>query len=381
MTRSIFFTAIAVLAAIAALPAQAQEPVRVTPSIELQNFVRTSYIFRFSGAVPQGLARSRAAGLAVGAGGQLDHVFTTAFRGFSARMSSTAAQTLVNANPDVTGFSPDGIVTIVQREGEVETAVGLSGQTLPAGIARVGGPADGSGKTAWIIDSGIDLDHPDLNVDAARSKTFITFGAGKKSANDDNGHGTHVAGTIAAIDNDIGVIGVAANASVVAVRVLDRRGGGAYSWVIAGLDYVAANAAAGDVVNMSLGGPPSDDVDAAVLAVAAAGIRVAIAAGNDGANANGHSPARVNHGNVYAVSAVDAGDVFAPFSNWGNPPVDYAAPGVGVLSLWKRGGTNMISGTSMATPHVAGILLLGNVSADGTAGNDPDGNPDPIAHR
>ena len=195
------------------------------------------------------------------------------------------------------------------------------------------------------------------------------------------GGAAHLAGTIAAIDNDIGVVGVAADASVVAVRVLDRRGSGAYSWVIAGLDYVAANAAAGDVVNMSLGGPPSDDVDAAVLAVAEAGIRVAIAAGNDGADANGHSPARVNHGNVYTVSAVDAGDAFAPFSNWGNPPVDYAAPGVGILSLWKRGKTNTISGTSMATPHVAGILLLGNVSADGTAGNDPDGNPDPIAHR
>lgn len=381
VTRSILLAVIAMVPAIAASPARAQAPVQGVPSAELQAFVQSSYIFRFADTMPQALAAPRAADAVAQAGGQIDHVYSTVFRGFSARMSSTAADNMMNANPAIVSYVPDGIVTLVQGAGGKKGAGGTAGQTLPPGIARVGGPADGSGKTAWIIDTGIDLDHPDLNVDTARSKTFITFGAGRRSANDENGHGTHVAGTVAAIDNDADVVGVAAGASVVAVRVLDRQGSGAFSWVIAGLDYIAANAAPGDVVNMSLGGPSSNEVDAAVLAVADAGIRLAIAAGNSSAHAKDFSPARVNHPNVYTVSAVDSRDVFASFSNFGNPPVDFAAPGVGILSLWKNGGTNTISGTSMAAPHAAGVLLLGAITGDGTASSDPDGNPDPIAHR
>ena len=94
-----------------------------------------------------------------------------------------------------------------------------------------------------------------------------------------------------------------------------------------------------------------------------------------------HSPARVNGPNIYTVSAINSSDALTSWSNWGNPPVDYAAPGAGILSTWKGGGTKTISGTSMAAPHVAGILLLGAVHSDGTAINDPDGNPDPIAQR
>ncbi|TAL62712.1 MAG: S8 family peptidase, partial [Bacteroidetes bacterium] len=126
-------------------------------------------------------------------------------------------------------------------------------QETPWGITRVGS-ADGTGKTAWIIDTGIDFTHPDLNVDAARSKTFITTGPDSKNAKDGNGHGSHVAGTIAAINNSIGVVGVAFNATVVAVKVLNSQGSGSNSGVIAGVDYVGATAVAGDVANMSLGG-------------------------------------------------------------------------------------------------------------------------------
>ncbi|MDX1450096.1 MAG: S8 family serine peptidase, partial [Acidimicrobiia bacterium] len=100
-----------------------------------------------------------------------------------------------------------------------------------------------------------------------------------------------------------------------------------------------------------------------------------------GADANGSSPARANGPNIWTVSAIGQNDCLASWSNYGNPPVDVAAPGVGILSLWKGGGTNTISGTSMATPHVAGILLLGTMHTDGNACGDPDGNPDPIAHR
>jgi len=257
-----------------------------------------------------------------------------------------------------------------------------SGQTTPWGITRVGGPTATSG-TAWIIDSGVDLDHPDLNVDQSRSTTFVTKGKDSKSANDLNGHGTHVAGTIAALDNDIDVVGVAAGATVVGVKVLDRQGSGSYSGVISGIDYVAQNASPGDVANMSLGGPTSQALDDAVRNAADAGVLMAIAAGNDGDDANNYSPARVEYNNVWTVSATDESDVFASFSNYSgptDPPIEYAAPGVSVLSLWKDGGTNTISGTSMASPHVAGVLLAtgGNPTSDGTATGDPDGDPDPI---
>lgn len=191
--------------------------------------------------------------------------------------------------------------------------------------------------------------------------------------------GTHVAGTIAAINNDEGVIGVAAGASVVAVKVLDRRGYGSYSGVMAGVDHVATYGEPGDVANMSLGGPPSDALDNAVITAAQQGIIFTLAAGNESDHANNHSPARANGGNIYTISAMQEGDTWAYFSNYGNPPVDYCAPGVGIRSTWKGGGYNTISGTSMAAPHAAGILLLlGGARSDGYVDGDPDGNPDPI---
>jgi subtilisin family serine protease len=164
------------------------------------------------------------------------------------------------------------------------------------------------------------------------------------------------------------------------VKVLDRRGSGSYSGVIAGVDYVAANASPGDAANMSLGGPVSTALDQAVLNAASKGIKFAIAAGNESQDANNSSPARVNHQNVFTISAIDQNDVFASFSNYGNPPVDYAAPGVSIFSLYKGGGTTTMSGTSMASPHVCGLLLMGSIHSDGFAVGDPDGNPDPIAH-
>jgi len=175
------------------------------------------------------------------------------------------------------------------------------------------------------------------------------------------------------------VVGVAAGVTVVPIKVLDSRGSGSYSGVIAGVDFVKANAKSGDVANMSLGGPVSDALDAAVVGLGIAGVKVALAAGNESSNANNSSPARANGPNIYTVSAIDSSDRFASFSNFGNPPIDYAAPGVGVLST-VPGGYASYSGTSMASPHVCGLLILGDISADGTANGDPDGNPDIIAH-
>lgn len=254
---------------------------------------------------------------------------------------------------------------------------GTATQTTPWGVTRVGGAINGANSgTAWIIDSGIDLDHPDLNVDVANSQTFL---GGNSTADDQNGHGTHVAGTVAAIDNNIGVVGVAAGAPVVSIRVLDRRGSGSNSGVIAGVDYVAANASSGDAANMSLGGGISTALDNAVLA-ASSSCPFALAAGNESQNANNSSPARVNGNNVYTVSSMTSSDSWSSFSNYGNPPVDYCAPGSSINSTWKSGGYNTISGTSMAAPHVCGILLIGGITSSGTVNGDPDGNPDKIAH-
>ncbi len=252
-------------------------------------------------------------------------------------------------------------------------------QETPWGITRVnGGVAYSGNNVAWILDSGIDLDHQDLNVDASRGYNAFTSGKDGRSLDDGNGHGTHVAGTIAALDNNVGVIGVAAGATVIPVKVLGSRGSGSYSGVIAGVDHVAQNGASGDVANMSLGGPISVALENAIAAAAQNGIRFMLAAGNESQDANNVSPARVNGNNIYTISSMAQGDNWSSFSNYGNPPVDYCAPGSAVKSTWKNGGYNTISGTSMATPHAAGVLLLGNANTDGTVNGDPDGNPDAI---
>lgn len=254
----------------------------------------------------------------------------------------------------------------------------VASQETPWGITRVNGGVTYSGSgVAWVIDTGVDLTHPDLNVDVNRSVSFLG-GKDANDPNDANGHGTHVAGTIAAIDNSEGVIGVAAGATVISVRVLNRRGSGTYSGVIAGVDYVGQNGAAGDVANMSLGGGVSQSLDNAVIAASSGGVIFCLAAGNSSDDANNHSPARANGSNIVTVSASDINDNFAYFSNYGNPPIDWCAPGVGIKSSWKKGGYNTISGTSMATPHVAGVLLLGAGKKLKDVIGDPDGNADDI---
>jgi len=247
-------------------------------------------------------------------------------------------------------------------------------------VTRVG-YGDGTGKTAWVIDTGIDFTHPDLNVDSVRSRSFISTEA---TAADENGHGTHVAGIIGAKNNSFGVLGVASGATLIALKVFNKSGEGTVSSIIQALAYVNANAKAGDVVNMSLGEDQTSSIlDAQVQGTAARGIFIAIAAGNDNKPASQFSPGRVNGTNIYTVSAVDSLDNFASFSNYGNDVVDFAAPGVQILSTYLNGQYATFTGTSMAAPHVAGLLLLKgkNLTSSGNSKNAPDGVPYPIAHK
>ena len=302
---------------------------------------------------------------------EVKNAYAEAITGFSVKMSKDALTILEN-DSRVNYILPDRMYIMKKPVPDPEPVV----ESIPWGITRVG-YGNGVGKTAWIIDTGIDLDHPDLNVDAASGYDFINDDA---YADDDNGHGSHCAGTVAAIDNEIGVVGVAAGATVVPVKVLDRRGSGAYSAIIAGIDFVGANANPGDAVNMSLGGGVYQAIDDAVLAASQSGIFFALAAGNESDDANNHSPARVNGQYIWTISAMDINDYWASFSNYGNPPVDFCEPGVNIYSTYKGGSYTTMSGTSMAAPHMCGILLMtnGNPATDGYVVGDPDGNPDPI---
>jgi subtilisin len=307
-------------------------------------------------------------------GATLKNVFSHALRGYSARMSATAAADLAR-DPQVQFVQPDGVVSI-------------DAQTLPTGINRadaelsptaaINGVDTRVNVDVAIIDTGIQFTHPDLNVYTAGAKNCNNG----SSANDGNGHGTHVAGTIGALDNTSTVVGMAPGARLWPVRVLNASGSGSWSQVICGIDYVTAHASEIEVANMSLGGVGSDDgncgntnndaMHRAICAAVAAGVTFVVAAGNETDNAANHVPAAYDE--VITVSALadfngapgggaaptcrsDVDDTLADFSNYG-ADVDLIAPGVCILSTWTGSGTNTISGTSMASPHVAGGAAL-----------------------
>jgi subtilisin family serine protease len=302
---------------------------------------------------------------------QLDDVLNSIGTGFVARLSQQQASAL-KTDSQVQLVEPDRVIILDKGCFSV-----VAPTTAQWGV-RLIGAGDGTGKRVWIIDTGVQSDHPDLNVDKTLSRSFLTS---ETSFEDKNGHGTHVAGIIGALNNTGGVLGVASGVSIIALKALDGEGEGNSSSLIKALNYVGQNAQAGEVVNMSLGTDTiSAALDNAVLALANKGILFSIAAGNDAKKANLSSPARVNSPNVFTVSAIDSLGRFAKFSNFGNDVVDMAAPGVDVVSTWIGGRYARLSGTSMAAPHVAGILVLkgNNITTKGVASNDPDGVPDGI---
>ena len=297
---------------------------------------------------------------------QVEERYTSLFAGFTAELSSEEVE-LLEKDQRIQIVEPDRMMTLDFEVEQVYTAEefesGLAtgrtqAQTTTCAISNAGGAGNGAGSNAfiWIVDTGIDLDHPDLNVNTTYSAAFRD-----SSPDDANGHGTHVAGIAGAINNTIGVVGVSAGAPVVAVDVFGSSSSTATSTIISGMDYVAANDIAGDVVNMSLGpasrtGCSSQSSYAQALNRLNDQSKIALAAGNSNDDAAFYDPACQNLSGVYTVASMDCNQTFSSFSNYGIPPVDWIATGRSVTSTYLGGGYATISGTSMASPVVAGIL-------------------------
>lgn len=235
---------------------------------------------------------------------------------------------------------------------------GPSHQWTTYNVSAVGGTRDHSDGETWafIIDSGVDLDHPDLNVMHAFSKSFVPY---ESNADDGFGHGTHVAGIIGAKNNGSGVVGVASGAPLVALKVLDRYGYGTKDNLLLALTEVRYACIPGDVVNISLGTDKSSIINSMIVNLKnRKGIYFTIAAGNEGTDATNYSPSDLNDSNIFIVGSVNWWSYISGFSNYGSS-VGYLAPGEAIYSTYKDGMFAWMKGTSMAAPHLAGILLAG----------------------
>jgi subtilisin family serine protease len=271
------------------------------------------------------------------------HVFTNVVNGFSAKLDAAQLDHLRH-DPNVVTVAQAATMHAMGTQSGADW--GLDRLDAASGLdQRYTYNHTGKGVTAYIIDTGVDPSDSDFG-----GRASVAFDATGGDGKDCNGHGTHVAGTIGGTK-----YGVAKNVTLKAVRVLDCQGSGTEADVVAGMDWVAQNAQKPAVANMSLGGGKSATIDAAVKKLTNAGVFLAVAAGNDGADACSGSPSGAD--GVLAVAASDKTDASASFTNYGKCVKVYA-PGVAITSDWLSGGTNTISGTSMATPHVVGVAAL-----------------------
>jgi subtilisin len=305
-------------------------------------------------------------------GTEILHIYEDVLNGFAISVPNERVIKVLEQSP---------FVDYIEKDKTVKTFA----QTLPSGVNRIDGDLSftksGNGGGAIntdiaILDSGIHTSHSDLNI--YHQKSFVS---GTSSGNDDNGHGTHVAGIAAAKDNSIGVVGIAPGAKLWAIKVLDRNGSGALSTVIKGIDYIRQYASQIEVANLSLGCEcKSSAFDTAINNAVKSGITFVVASGNSGKDASTFSPA--NNPNVISVSATGDSDgkcggsgpstgfgrddTLASFSNYG-AVVDIAAPGTKIYSTYKGNSYATMSGSSMASPHVAGAAALYEASHPGAS--------------
>ena len=307
------------------------------------------YIVVFRNDVPN--PSDLATALARAYGGTVQYTYGAAIKGFAAALPEQAVAALA-ANPNVAFVEQDQVARIVETQSNATWGLDrIDQRALPLNTSYTYN-FTGAGVSAYIVDTGIRTDHVEFGGPGGRASIgFDAIGDGQ-NGNDCNGHGTHVAGTVGGT-----IYGVAKGVSLVAVRVLNCSGSGTYSGVIAGVDWVTANHVKPAVANMSLGGGVSAALNQAVRSSIAAGVVYAVAAGNETTDACNRSPAST--GEAITVAATTQTDARASFSNFGSC-VDWFAPGVGITSAWHTTATatNTISGTSMATPHTAGVAAL-----------------------
>jgi len=334
--------------------------------------------------------RADAASLAADHALNARFLYGSALVGFAASVPQARLAAL-ESDPRVAYVDVDREHSIVEPPGSGGGSITAT-QTTPWGITRTGADTntnEAAGVQVYVIDTGIDSNHEDLAGNLGVGRAFTSCRGSKSICrtpwDDDHGHGTHVAGTIGAIDNAVGVLGMASQVTLHAVKVCSKSGSCSGSAIIAGIDWVAGQVATNGhggraVANMSLGGTGSktgtctssgftgsDAEHQAICNTTNRGVVFAVAAGNEGDDAANHVPAAYDD-TVITISATNSSDDWPYWSNWGDAsaswtvnasaPVAIAAPGVSILSTWNNGAYNTISGTSMSTPHVTGAIAL-----------------------